>query len=224
MGAPGAGKGTQAKRLGRARNLPHISTGDIFRWNIENDTPLGRRVKACIDAGQLAPDDLACEIVADRLTEDDCRDGYILDGFPRSRGQAERLSEMLRERGESLDLVINLEVSDDEIVHRLTARRTCPHCGRIYNLLFAPSEDGVHCDRPTCEGVTLVLREDDREDVIRERLQVYHSVSEPIIEFYKKQGKLCSVDAMPTDRDAISATIEDLVNSAPASCSEGTTS
>lgn len=221
MGAPGAGKGTQAKRLSRSRGWTHISTGDIFRQNIENNTPLGRQVKESLDAGQLAPDELACEIVTHRLSEPDCQDGYILDGFPRSRGQAEQLREMLRERGESLDMVINLQVSDDEIVSRLANRRTCPQCGRIYNLRFAPPKDGVHCDLPGCEGVELVQRDDDQESVIRERLQVYHTVCEPIVEFYAKQNKLCTVDATPTDRDVVSAKIEELVNSAPLSC-EGT--
>ena len=202
LGAPGAGKGTQAKRLATDQGLPHISTGDIFRAHLREGTDLGKQVQSYLDAGRLVPDDVTCAIVADRLAEPDCADGYILDGFPRSVPQAEALDAVLCERGETLDVAINIDVPDDVIVGRLTARRSCPQCGRIYNLTYDPPQrDGV-CDNPDCGGAALVHRKDDQVETINERLRVYHETTEPIIAYYDRQGILSNVlaaDAPPPD-------------------------
>jgi adenylate kinase len=205
-------------RLAEARNVPHISTGDIFREHINAGTPLGRKVKEHIDQGHLAPDDLACAIVADRLDKPDCEHGYILDGFPRSLGQAEQLEALLQQRGERLDAVISLEVEDNEIVSRLSARRTCPVCKAIYNLRFNPPRMDERCDNPACGGAALVQRDDDTEATVRERLRVYHAESEPILQFYERNGQLRRVSGMGSHPDAIFATIECLVDSAAAAC------
>ena len=223
MGCPGAGKGTQAARIAEARGIAHVSTGEIFRQHIEQGTELGLQVKACIDEGHLAPDELACAIVDSRLVEDDCQNGYILDGFPRSGGQAECLENFLKERGEHLDLVINIVVPDDEIVDRLTARRMCPDCGEIYNARYSPSKDGVHCDSPECDKVALVQRHDDQEDTIRERLRVYHFVSEPICSFYEDRDLLVDVCGSGVTPDTLFGTIEGLIETHGASRAESTT-
>lgn len=223
MGCPGAGKGTQAVRIAESQNVAHISTGDIFRQHIEQGTELGLKVKACIDEGHLAPDELACAIVDSRLAEDDCRNGYILDGFPRSGGQAECLEELLKQRGEHLDLVINLNVPDDEIVERLTARRMCPKCGKIYNVLFNPPQNGTGCDDPDCDNAELMQRHDDQEDTIRERLKVYHFVSEPIRSFYEDRGQLVDVCGSGVTPDTLFATIEGLIDNLGASPAETAT-
>lgn len=191
MGAPGAGKGTQTKRIVAAHNVPHISTGEIFRQNIRAKTELGNKVRDFIEAGQLAPDELACSVVVDRLAKGDCDNGYVLDGFPRSRNQAEHLERLLEERGETLDLVINLQVNNDEIVARLSARRMCPECGEIYSLRFNPPKNDSLCD--AC-GTPLVQRRDDHEAAIRERLRIYHKINEPIIDYYEKQNKLWNIN------------------------------
>ena len=223
MGCPGAGKGTQAARIAELLNVAHVSTGDIFRQHIEQGTELGLKVKACIDEGHLAPDELACEIVVSRLTEDDCKNGYILDGFPRSGGQAQCLETLLKERGEHLDIVINLTVPDDEIVDRLTARRMCPKCGEIYNVRYNPPKNGVGCDHPECDNAPLMQRQDDQEDTIRERLRVYHFVSEPIRSFYEERGLLVDVCASGVTPDALFDTIECLITTHGASPAESTT-
>ncbi|HOZ47687.1 MAG TPA: adenylate kinase [Candidatus Hydrogenedentes bacterium] len=209
LGAPGAGKGTQAKRIAQVYGLPHISTGDIFRENLRNGTDLGRQVQQYMDAGRLVPDDLTCAIVADRLAKDDCRAGYILDGFPRSLPQAEALEKVLADHGTKLDVAVNIDVQDAEIVDRLTARRSCSKCGRIYNLKFdAPKEAGV-CDEPACEKAPLIHRRDDQEETIRERLRVYHETTEPIIAFYERAGILETVSGTGRTPDTVFATIEE---------------
>ena len=187
LGGPGAGKGTQAKRMARKYGLPHISTGDIFRANLKQGTALGLKAKGYMESGQLVPDELTCELVADRIVQDDCAVGLILDGFPRSVPQAEEFARLMEARGESLDVAINIDVTDEEIVARLSARRTCGKCGAIYNLKFSPPKVADTCDNSECGGEALVQRKDDCEETIRERLNVYHETTEPIIAYYGDQ-------------------------------------
>lgn len=212
LGGPGAGKGTQAKLLADAHRLPHISTGDIFRAHLSEGTSLGGKVRQYLDAGQLVPDDLTCEIVADRLAQDDCRDGFILDGFPRTLAQAEQLEKTLAERNEALSAAINIEVSDDEIVERLAARRSCPKCGKIFNRKFSPSTRGEFCDNEECDGVKLIQRSDDKEETIRERLRIYHENTEPIIEYYRQQGLLYSVSGTGSTPEDVFQQIESVLD------------
>lgn len=210
LGAPGAGKGTQARRLAARRNLPHVSTGDIFRAHLTRDTDFSREIRPYMESGALVPDNLTCAIVEERLAEPDCAKGYVLDGFPRSLSQAETLEQLLNERGERIDTAINLAVPDDEIVARLSARRTCATCGTIYNLKFDPPEgDGTHCTQNGCNGL-LVQRPDDNEETIRQRLVVYHQMTEPIIAFYRTRGLLRSIpgDIAPDD---VSTKIEEIL-------------
>lgn len=215
LGAPGAGKGTQAKRIADTHGIPHISTGDIFRSHLKGGTELGQRVRQYLDAGKLVPDDLTCEIVADRLTEPDCESGYVLDGFPRSLPQAQALDASLAERNEQLTVAIDVDVPDAEIVGRLTARRTCATCGAIYNLKFDPpkSGDGAHCDRPGCSG-ELTQRSDDCEETIQERLNVYHETTEPLIEHYTAQGVLQSVPGAGSTPDDVFTKVEGILTAA----------
>jgi len=210
LGAPGAGKGTQAKRIAEACGLPHISTGDIFRAHLRDGTPLGRQVRQYLDAGTLVPDALTCEIVAERIREDDCARGYILDGFPRSAPQADTFHELLAGRGEKLDLALNIDVDDGEIVERLTARRSCPKCGAIYNLKFQPPrQDGV-CDH---DGEPLVQRRDDTEETVKERLRVYHETTEPIVAYYQTEGILKTVSGTGATPAAVFSKIEAILAS-----------
>ena len=214
LGAPGAGKGTQAKRLAEKRGLPHISTGDIFRAHLRGGTPLGHEVKGYLDAGQLVPDDLTCRIVAERLVEEDCQKGYILDGFPRTIPQAEKLDQVLQSHEDKLDVALNIYVPDDEIIDRLTARRFCPQCGAIYNLKYSPPLKDLMCDH---DGTSLIQREDDKEETIRERLRVYHESTEPIEEYYQSQSILETVNGSQDTPDSIFAKIEDVLERVGAS-------
>ena len=209
LGGPGAGKGTQAKRMSEAYKLPHISTGDIFRAQLREGTPLGLQVRQYLDAGKLVPDALTCEIVADRVVQADCKTGYILDGFPRSLPQAEEFQRLLTSRGEKVDVAINVDVTDEEIVNRLGSRRSCPKCGAIYNVKFSPpKKDGV-CD---IDGETLIQRQDDQEATIRERLRVYHETTEPIIAYYEKLGVLQTVSGTGSTPEAVFHKIEEIVS------------
>lgn len=217
LGPPGAGKGTQARRLAKRRGWVHISTGDIFRAHLEQGTALGLQIESYMREGRLVPDDLACKIVVERLDEDDCRRGYILDGFPRSLPQAEALDSMLAERSEALDAVILLEVGDDELVARLTARRMCPKCGKIYNMKYDPPKRDEMCDKPECGGVRLEQREDDREETVRERLRVYHEQTEPLIQYYEGSGLLRRIDGSQGTPEAIANKIEDMLTAQGAS-------
>lgn len=165
-----------------------------------------------MDNGRLAPDLLTCRIVVERLSEADCGEGYILDGFPRSAAQAEELDRVLSDRNESLDVALLIEVADDEIVGRLTSRRNCPECGRIYNLRYQPPKDDNLCDEAECKGAELVFRSDDEEDKIRGRLNVYHETTEPIIEFYEQRNLIRSVGTEATDPDAVAARIEEILS------------
>lgn len=211
MGAPGAGKGTQATRITQRWNVPHISTGEIFRHHIENGTALGAMVHPFLNEGHLAPDDLAVKVVAQRLTEPDCAQGYVLDGFPRSVGQALQFEEMVKQRAEAIDCVINIIVDGDEIVERLSARRSCPKCGAIYNQKFNPPVVAGVCDNPVCAGAALIHREDDYAETIRERLHVYHTVTEPILEHYRAAGVLHDVEGQSSTPDQIFVKIESLI-------------
>ncbi|MBI2431322.1 MAG: adenylate kinase [Candidatus Hydrogenedentes bacterium] len=213
MGAPGAGKGTQTRRIVAAYGVPHVSTGEIFRQNIKAGTPLGALVRSHIEEGHLAPDDVMCKVVNARLREGDCREGFVLDGFPRSRRQALYLDQILEELGERLDLVINLAVDEDEIVARLSARRNCPQCGAIYNLRSEPPANGLFCDSPGCDKVTLVQRKDDHEETIRERLRVYHQMNEPVLDFYGQLNRLYHVDGVAKDPLEIYLGIDRLIRS-----------
>lgn len=211
LGGPGAGKGTQAKRMAEARGLPHVSTGDIFRANLRQGTALGQEVKKYLDAGQLVPDAVTCEIVADRIAQEDCAQGYILDGFPRSLPQAQEYQRLLESRGDTMDVAIDIAVTDDEIIDRLSARRSCPKCGAIYNLKFSPPKQEGVCDQAGCAGEAIIQRVDDQEVTIRERLRVYHETTEPIIEYYAKQGILKTVAGTGLPPDAVFTKIEEIL-------------
>jgi adenylate kinase len=201
LGAPGAGKGTQARLLAKAYAVPQISTGEMFRDHLRRGTSIGQQVRPLLAAGQLAPDDLTCQMVRARLAEADCDSGYILDGFPRSLVQAECLDAMLGDRQETLDMVLNLAVPDGVIVERLTARRMCPECGTIYSLIHNPPADPRYCDQHETP-VELVQREDDTEATVRKRLAVYHKVTQPILDYYQARNLLQTVegDGLPPEK------------------------
>lgn len=191
LGAPGAGKGTQAKMIAESYKIPHISTGDMFRLNIKNGTELGMEAKKYMDQGLLVPDELTVRIFLDRVAQDDCKNGYVLDGFPRTIPQAEALTEALAKNGEHIDFAINVEVPDEAIVNRMSGRRACLGCGATYHIKYnAPAKENV-CD--TC-GAELVLRDDDKPETVQKRLAVYHDQTQPLIDYYKKEGVLREVD------------------------------
>lgn len=191
LGAPGAGKGTQAKMIAEKYGLPHISTGDIFRANIKNGTELGKEAKEYMDKGLLVPDELTVRLLLDRVAQDDCKNGYVLDGFPRTIPQAEVLDEKLSELGEKVDYAINVDVPDENIVNRMSGRRACLNCGATYHIVSIPPKKEGICD--VC-GSELVLRDDDRPETVQNRLKVYHEQTQPLIDFYEKRGVLRSVD------------------------------
>ena len=191
LGAPGAGKGTQAKMIAEKYGLPHISTGDIFRANIKNGTELGKEAKEYMDKGLLVPDELTVRLLLDRVAQDDCKNGYVLDGFPRTIPQAEVLDEKLSELGERVDYAINVDVPDENIVNRMSGRRACLNCGATYHIVSIPPKKEGICD--VC-GSELVLRDDDRPETVQNRLKVYHEQTQPLIDFYEKKGVLRSVD------------------------------
>ena len=191
LGAPGAGKGTQAKQIAAKYEIPHISTGDIFRANIKEGTELGKKAKAFMDKGELVPDELTCDLVVDRISKPDAAKGYVLDGFPRTIPQAEALTKALEARGEKIDYAINVEVPDENIVHRMGGRRACVGCGATYHLVYAPTKKEGICD--VCGG-ELILRDDDKPETVQKRLGVYHEQTQPLIDYYKNQGILREVD------------------------------
>ena len=191
LGAPGAGKGTQAKKIAEKCGIPHISTGDIFRANIKNGTELGKKAKTYMDQGLLVPDELVCDLVVDRIQQDDCKKGYILDGFPRTIPQAESLDKALQAIGEKMDYAIDVEVPDENIVKRMGGRRACVGCGATYHLVYAPTKKEGICD--ACGG-ELILRDDDKPETVKKRLGVYHEQTQPLIDYYKNQGILREVD------------------------------
>lgn len=191
LGAPGAGKGTQAKKIAARYQIPHISTGDIFRANIKGGTELGMKAKTFMDQGMLVPDEITIGMLMDRIHEADCEGGYVLDGFPRTIPQAESLTKALGEMGEAIDYAVNVDVPDENIVSRMGGRRACVACGATYHVQFnAPKQEGI-CD--TC-GEKLVLRDDDKPETVQKRLKVYHDQTQPLIDYYKKQGILVTVD------------------------------
>ena len=191
LGAPGAGKGTQAKKIAEKYQIPHISTGDIFRANIKNGTELGKKAKTYMDQGALVPDELTCDLVVDRIQQEDCKNGYVLDGFPRTIPQAECLTDALNKLGEKMDYAVNVDVPDENIVNRMGGRRACVGCGATYHIVFnAPKTEGI-CD--TC-GEKLILRADDAPETVQNRLNVYHDQTQPLIDYYEKAGILKNVD------------------------------
>jgi adenylate kinase len=191
LGAPGAGKGTQAEILSRELNIPTISTGNILRAAMKNGTPVGLKAKAFVEAGQLVPDDVIIGIVEDRLAQDDCINGYILDGVPRTIPQAEALEE----RGIAIDCALSIEISDDEIVKRMSGRRTCKECSQTFHIISNPPKKEGICD--FCGG-ELTIRKDDAPETVKARLAVYHAETEPLKAFYEARGKLKTVSNMPT--------------------------
>jgi len=191
LGPPGAGKGTQADDICKLYDIPHISTGDLFRENLKNETPLGKKAKAYMDAGDLVPDELVVDLVEDRIKRDDCQKGYLLDGFPRTVQQAEALDKINAENKVSIDVALNLDVPSDILVDRLTGRRTCPTCSTSYHILYNPPKvDGI-CDK---DGAELIQRSDDVEEVVKNRVQVYETSTAPLIHYYDDLGLLATID------------------------------
>ncbi|MEG0377100.1 MAG: adenylate kinase [Eubacterium sp.] len=191
LGPPGAGKGTQSKGICEAFNIPHISTGDLFRENLKNNTPLGQKAKSYMDAGKLVPDELVIALVEDRIQRDDCMSGYLLDGFPRTRAQAEALDKYTEKLGQKLDYAINIDVPSDVLVDRITGRRVCKTCGATYHVRYhLPKVDGK-CDK---DGTDLIQRDDDKPATVKTRIDVYFKESEPLIGYYKEKGILVNVD------------------------------
>ena len=205
LGAPGAGKGTQATRISDKFGMPHISTGDIFRANIKEGTELGKKAKSYMDQGQLVPDELTLELIMDRFQNPDCKNGYVLDGFPRTIPQAEALTEALAKKGETIDYAINVEVPDENIINRMGGRRACLACGSTYHIVYAPTKVEGICDR--C-GEKLVLRDDDKPETVKNRLNVYHNQTQPLIEYYTRQGKLAEVDGTQSMEDVFNAIVK----------------
>ncbi len=191
LGAPGAGKGTQAKRIAEKYSIPHISTGDIFRANIKSNTELGKKAKGYIDQGMLVPDELTLDLIMDRFQNEDCINGYVLDGFPRTIPQAEALTKALQEKNDSIDFAINVEVKDEEIITRMSGRRACLTCGGTYHIVTIPPKVEGICDK--C-GSELVQRADDKPETVMKRLEVYHELTQPLIEYYSKMGILEEVN------------------------------
>ena len=191
LGGPGAGKGTQAKIIAERYSIPHISTGDIFRANIKEGTELGKKAKTYMDQGALVPDELVVDLVADRLTWEDAKEGFVLDGFPRTIPQAEALTKALKEMGTELDYAIDIEVPDQNIIERMGGRRACVSCGATYHLVNIPPKTEGKCDK--C-GSDLILRDDDKPETVKKRLNVYHEQTQPLIEYYQELGLLREVD------------------------------
>jgi adenylate kinase len=210
MGPPGAGKGTQADRLQNDFQLPFISTGDMLRANVKEGTPLGQAAKEHMDAGELVPDDLIVAMAADRLRQDDARDGFILDGFPRTTAQAEALDEQLSEEGREITAALLLDVPDEQVVRRISGRRVCTKAGHNYHVEFDPPKVEGICD---VDGSPLIQRDDDKPEVVRNRLRIYHEKTSPLIEFYEDRGLMRRIDGThsPADvRDHIRAVIATL--------------
>lgn len=205
LGAPGAGKGTQAKMIAAKYGIPHISTGDIFRANIKNGTELGAKAKEYMDKGLLVPDELVVDLVIDRFKEPDCEKGYVLDGFPRTIPQAEALDKALTAMGESIDYAINVEVPDENIIHRMGGRRACVGCGATYHIVYSPTKVEGKCD--TCGG-ELIIRDDDKPETVKNRLSVYHEQTQPLIDYYTSKGIIAEVDGTVDMKDVFDAIVE----------------
>ena len=191
LGAPGAGKGTQAKKIAAEFGIPHVSTGDIFRANIKNETELGKQVKEIIASGGMVPDELTIGMLMDRIHEADCKNGYVLDGYPRTIPQAESLTKALAQTDDAIDYAINVDVPDENIINRMSGRRFCSGCGATYHIVYsAPKKEGV-CD--ACGG-ELAIRDDDKPETVKNRLRVYHEQTAPLIDYYTEKGSLRTVD------------------------------
>jgi adenylate kinase len=191
LGAPGAGKGTQAKKLAAKYEIPHISTGDIFRANIKNGTELGKKAKVFMDQGLLVPDELVVDLIMDRFAQPDCEKGYVLDGFPRTIPQAKALDEALAKNNDAVEYAIDVDVPDEEIVKRMSGRRACVNCGATYHLVTIPPKKEGICDVCNAE---LILRDDDKPETVLKRLKVYHEQTQPLIDYYRAKGVLRTVD------------------------------
>jgi adenylate kinase len=198
VGPPGAGKGTQAEFIAEHFTIPKISTGDIFRFNVSTGTDLGRLAKKYMDAGDLVPDEVTNAMVRDRLAQPDAKDGFLLDGFPRNVAQADELNQILDELGAPLSVVLDLDVDFDEVVKRLSGRRTCKKCGHVWHVEFDPPTSAGICDK--CGG-ELYQRDDDKPETVRHRLEVYHQQTEPLIDFYRDADKLVAIDAFGAVED-----------------------
>lgn len=205
LGAPGAGKGTQAKLIAEKYQIPHISTGDIFRANIKEGTELGMKAKSYMDAGGLVPDELVIDLVVDRLTWEDAKNGYVLDGFPRTIPQAEALTKALAEKGEKIDAAIDIDVPDENIINRMGGRRACVSCGATYHIVNIPPKVEGKCDK--C-GADLILRDDDKPETVKNRLEVYHEQTQPLIDYYKAEGVLKEVDGTVDMNDVFNAIVQ----------------
>ena len=205
LGAPGAGKGTQAKKIAAKYSIPHISTGDIFRANIKNNTELGQKAKTYMDKGELVPDELVVDLIMDRFKEPDCANGYVLDGFPRTIPQAEALDKALNAQNEAVDYAINVEVPDENIINRMSGRRACVGCGATYHIQFNPTKVEGVCD--VC-GEKLILRDDDKPETVKNRLSVYHEQTQPLIDYYAKRSILAEVDGTKDMEDVFNAIVE----------------
>ena len=205
LGAPGAGKGTQAKKIADKYQIPHISTGDIFRANIKNGTELGMKAKTYMDQGLLVPDELVVDLVVDRLAQDDCANGCVLDGFPRTIPQAECLDAALAAKGEAIDYAVDVDVPDENIINRMSGRRACVACGATYHIVHIPTKVEGVCDR--C-GESLILRDDDKPETVKKRLDVYHAQTQPLIDYYTSKNVLKSVDGTLDMEDVFQAIVD----------------
>ena len=204
LGAPGAGKGTQADKICAKYTIPHISTGDIFRANIKNNTELGQKAKSYMDKGELVPDELVVDLVVDRIKADDCTNGYVLDGFPRTIPQAEALDAALAAINDKVDYAINVEVPDENIINRMSGRRACVACGATYHIVHIPTKVEGVCDK--C-GAELILRDDDKPETVKNRLNVYHEQTQPLIDYYTAKNVLHEVDGTKAMEDVFSSIV-----------------
>ena len=205
LGAPGAGKGTQAKQIADKYGIPHISTGDIFRANLKQGTELGKKAKEYMDQGLLVPDELTCDLVMDRIGQEDCKNGFVLDGFPRTIPQEEALDKALANINEKMDYAVDVDVPDENIVNRMSGRRACINCGATYHIVSIPTKVEGICDR--C-GEKVVLRDDDQPETVKKRLNVYHEQTQPLIDYYKKQDILKTVDGTQPMEQVFGAIVE----------------
>ena len=207
LGAPGAGKGTQALKISQKYNIPNVSTGDIFRKSIKDATPLGVAAKSYMDQGLLVPDHITNNMVKEMLFKDEFKDGFILDGYPRTISQAEFFAEALEEKGKKIDVVINIEVDDEDILERMTGRRVCTECNSTYHVVFNKSRDNISCDK--C-GTKLVQREDDKEETVKKRLEVYHKETEPLVDYYTKRKEIRTVLGKGNVEDIFARVVEEI--------------
>ena len=205
LGAPGAGKGTHAKKISEKYSIPHISTGDIFRANIKEGTELGKKAKEYMDQGLLVPDELTCDLVMDRIQQDDCKNGFVLDGFPRTIPQAEALTAALEKINEKMDYALDIEIADEKIVERMSGRRVCTKCGAPFHIANIPPKTEGICDH--CGG-ELEFRADDQPETVLKRLGVYHEQTQPLIEYYAKQGILKEIDGTKSVEEGFASIVE----------------